>query len=217
MIKFRCSSLGRLMTDPKTKAEGVLSVGAKTYIRELAAESIFGVSFNVSSRAMEKGILMEPEAIGLLNRVRCLTLEKNTERKTNDWITGECDAYDPIKRHGYDTKCSWSVSTFPISSKDAEDKGYWWQMQGYMMLWGADTWEVDYVLLDTPEHLIGYEAKELHIVSHIPEHHRLTSWHIERDESAQAKIVEKCQAAQEYFKQVLAEFDATHVQHQPEF
>ena len=34
-MKFRCSSLGKLMTEPRSKSEGVLSVGAKTYIREL--------------------------------------------------------------------------------------------------------------------------------------------------------------------------------------
>ena len=55
-MKFRCSSLGKLMTEPRSKSEGVLSVGAKTYIRELAAQEIFGVEFEVSSKAIEKGI-----------------------------------------------------------------------------------------------------------------------------------------------------------------
>ena len=36
-----------------------------------------------------------------------------------------------------------------------------------MMLWDCDTAIVDYCLVDTPEHLIGYEQRELHIVSHI--------------------------------------------------
>ena len=67
---FRCSSLGKLMTEPKSKSEGVLSAGAKTYIRELAAQEIFGVDFQVSSKAMEKGILCEQDSIDLLNRVR---------------------------------------------------------------------------------------------------------------------------------------------------
>ena len=58
-VKFRCSSIGKLMTEPKTQKEGPLSVGAKTYIRELAAQEIFGVEFEVSSKQMEKGILVE--------------------------------------------------------------------------------------------------------------------------------------------------------------
>ena len=58
-MKFRCSSIGKLMTEPRSKSEGVLSVGAKTYIRELAAQEIFGVDFEVSSKYIEKGIEAE--------------------------------------------------------------------------------------------------------------------------------------------------------------
>jgi hypothetical protein len=79
-VNFRCSSLGRLMTEPKTLKEGPLSVGAKTYIRELAAQEIFGVEFEVSSKHIEKGLLVEGESIALLNRVRGLALEKNIVR-----------------------------------------------------------------------------------------------------------------------------------------
>ena len=88
-MKFRCSSIGKLMTEPRSKSEGPLSVGAKTYIRELAAQEIFGVDFVVSSKAIEKGIECEDDSILLLNKVRGLSLKKNAERKTNDFITGE--------------------------------------------------------------------------------------------------------------------------------
>ena len=37
-FKIRCSSLGRIMTEPKSKSDWPLSVGAKTAIREIAAE-----------------------------------------------------------------------------------------------------------------------------------------------------------------------------------
>jgi hypothetical protein len=67
-VLFRCSSIGKLMTEPKTQKEGPLSVGAKTYIRELAAQEILGMDFEVSSKEMEKGIECEPDAIALLNR-----------------------------------------------------------------------------------------------------------------------------------------------------
>lgn len=82
-LLIRCSAIGRLMTEPKTQKEGPLSVGAKTSIREIAAQDIFGVDFEVSDKKIEKGIMVEDEAIGLLNRVRGLSLTKNTERKSN--------------------------------------------------------------------------------------------------------------------------------------
>ena len=119
---FRCSSIGKLMTEPKTQKEGPLSVGAKTFIRELAAQEIFSVDFEVSSKHMEKRIAVEPESIALLNRVRGLDIAKNTERRSNGFITGECDLYDAPRRRGHDLKSSWSIATFPIATVDCEDK-----------------------------------------------------------------------------------------------
>lgn len=210
MVKFRCSSIGKLMTEPKSKSEGPLSVGAKTYIRELAAQEIFGIDFEISSKYLTKGLEVEDESIALLNRVRGLNLVKNTERRTNDWITGECDLFNQELRRGHDLKSSWSAQTFPILSSDCYDKIYEWQMRGYMMLWDADFWEVNYALVDTPENLIGYEPMQMHVVSHIPEHMRLTTWVIERDKTKELAIVEKVIQARDYYNEVVSLFTAEH-------
>jgi hypothetical protein len=209
-IQFRCSSIGRLMTEPKTKAEGILSVGAKTYIRELAMQEILGIEFEVSSKEMEKGIEVEPDAIALLNRVRGLDLVKNTERRSDGLLTGECDLFDATRRRGHDLKSSWSAKTFPGWQVDCEDKLYEWQMRGYLRLWDADEWEVNYALLDTPERLIGYEPLPMHIVSHLPEHLRLTSWVITRDATKESLMVERLKAARKHFAQVIQEFETFH-------
>lgn len=214
-FRIRCSSLGRLMTEPKTKAEGPLSVGAKTAVRELFAQELFGVDFEVSSKHIEKGLQVEGESIALLNRVRCLSLTKNTERRTNDWITGECDLFDAERRRGHDLKSSWSIATFPVCELECIDKAYEWQMRGYMWLWDADEWEVNYALVNTPERLIGYEPITMHLVDHIPEHHRLTTWVVKRDRSLEDRIKEKVEAARAYFREVAHEFDRTHQQVHP--
>ena len=209
-ILIRCSSLGKIMTEPKTKADGILSVGAKTYIRELAQQEIFGIDFEFSSKEIEKGLEVEEQSIALLNRVRGLSLAKNTERKNNGLLTGECDLYDAERKRGHDLKSSWSAKTFPGWVKDCEDRLYEWQMRGYMMLWDADEWEVNYALVDTPDRLIGYEPLQMHVVSHIPEHMRLTSWVIERDFAKERAITEKVEAAREYYAQAISEFDQCH-------
>jgi|SRR6185369_10458219 len=209
-MKFRCSSIGKLMTEPRSKSEGPLSVGAKTYIRELAAQEIFGVDFEVSSKAIEKGIEVEGDSIELLNRVRGLDLVKNVVRKTNDFVTGECDLFDEENRRGHDIKSSWSIATFPITTADCEDKLYEWQMRGYMALWDAEEWEVNFCLVDTPDRLISFEPMQLHFVSNIPEHMRVTTWTVKRDLEKEAAIYEKVKHAREYFKQVIQEFDKTH-------
>lgn len=209
-ILFRCSSIGRLMTEPKTKAEGPLSVGARTYIRELVAQEVFGVDFEISSKYIEKGLEVEDESIKLLNSVRGLSLEKNTERRHNDFITGECDLYDVERKRGHDVKSSWSIATFPITEKDCEDKLYEWQMRGYMALWDADEWEVNYCLVDTPDRLISFEPMQLHYVSSIPEWMRVTTWTVKRDLEKEAAIFDKVKHAREYFAEVISEFDRTH-------
>lgn len=209
-ILFRCSNIGKLMTEPKTLKEGPLSVGAKTYIRELAQQEIFGIEFDFSSKETEKGIAVEDESIALLNRVRGLSLAKNTERRSNGYITGECDLFDPVRRRGHDLKSSWSAKTFPGWPDDCKDSLYEWQMRGYMWLWDADEWEVNYALVDTPDRLIGYEPLQLHVVCHIPEHLRLTTWLIERDPVKEAAIEAKVKAARDYYREVIRDFDRLH-------
>lgn len=212
-IRFRCSSIGKIMASPTAaalKAGEILSVGAKTYIRELAQQEIFGIDFEISGKELEKGIEVEQDSVDLLNRVRGLSLEKNTERRTNEWITGECDLYDGGRRRGHDIKSSWSAKTFPGWVMDCEDKIYEWQMRGYMMLWDADEWEVNYCLVDTPQRLIGFEPIQMHVVSHIPEHHRVTSWVVTRDMEKEREMIARIKAAREYLTQVIQEFDQAH-------
>ena len=213
-MKFRCSSFGKLMTEPRSKSEGPLSVGAKTYIRELAAQEIFGVEFEISSKQIEKGIEVEGDSIDLLNSVRGLSLVKNVERRSNDFITGECDLFDAEAKRGHDIKSSWSIATFPITVADCEDRLYEWQMRGYMALWDADEWEVNYCLVDTPDRLIGFEPMPLHVVSHLPEWMRVTTWTVKRDLEKEAAIYEKVKAANEYLNLVINEFDQTHAANQ---
>jgi hypothetical protein len=215
-ILIRCSSLGKLMTDPTAaaiKAGEILSVGAKSAVRDLAAQDILGMVFEVDAKQMAKGIRLEEDAIALLNRLRGLSLVKNTERRNNGFITGECDLFDADRKRGHDLKCAWSGATFPILAEDiggSQRTAYEWQARGYMALWDADEWEVNFALLDTPEDLIGWESAAMHFVGHIPEHMRLTTWTIKRDATLEAKMAEKVKAARDYYAFVLAEFERTH-------
>lgn len=211
-LRIRCSLLGKIMTNPTAaaaKAGEVLSVGAKTAIRQLAAEDIFGVDFEFTSKETEKGNLVEPLSIALYNRVVGTSLAKNTERRTDGFVTGEPDLVIPGVR-GVDIKSSWSLKTFPIAEVDAEDPDYEWQARGYMRLWDLPEWEVAYCMVSTPDNLIGFEMQSMHLVDHIPEAMRLTRWAIKRDAEKEALIEHKVKAARAYYAQVLAEFDRVH-------
>jgi len=210
-IRIRCSMLGLLMTEPKTQKEGPLSVGAKTAIRNIAAQDILGVDFEVGSKQMEKGTLVEPSSLALFNRVLGRSAVKNTERRTDDYLTGECDVFDTGEVT--DLKSAWSAATFPICPEDvasAQRSLYEYQGRGYMRLWNLPRFRVAYCLVDTPEALIGYEPLPLHVVGHIPERLRVTTWTIDRDPAIEAAMIEKVKHARLYYAQVIAEFDRTH-------
>lgn len=211
MVLFRASSFGLLMTEPKSKSE-VLSVGAKTAIRNMAAQAILGVDFEVSDKKLEKGEMVEADSSALFNRVFCRAAVKNTKREQDEFFTGECDHLDAEEI--IDIKSAWSAATYPISPEDVPDaqrKLYEFQGRVYMRLYSRPRFRVAYCLVDTPTDLIGkFEPLPLHVVSHIPEHLRVTTWAIERDLAIEAAMVEKARHARAYYAQVLADFDRTH-------
>jgi len=207
MLKFRASSLSQIMTDPKGKGE-VLSVGAKTFIAKQAKEFVYGFDEKISSKYMDKGIQVEDQSIELLNSVLFTTYQKNTERKDNDWITGECDIFtgDSI----IDIKSSWSLTTFPALAEQGEDKDYEWQLRAYMWLWNVDKASIAYCLVSTPEDLIKYEDQSLHQVDHIAPELRVTRVFYERDKTLEDKIKVKVEAAREYYQQIINQIAKEH-------
>lgn len=187
------------MTEARAKNAG-LSESAKKVVEDEIRALYFGVRERVSSKQMQKGIDCEQVSIELLNNVEFRLSKpyvKNTERKSNEWITGECDIYDPDTKLIRDIKTSWSLATFPLFATNADD--YEWQMRGYMWLWDCNEASVDYCLVDTPEHLIGYEQRELHIVSHIEPEKRVKSFVYERDLEKEERIKQRVEQLREYY------------------
>ena len=236
-FKFRASSLGRIMTpaqsiDPtllsdemaaiarKTKKSDEekamlepfkamsLSAGAKTYCEQLAKEFVYGFEQTVSSKFLEKGLMVEADSIELYNSVFFTSAEKNTERRSNDWVTGECDIVQADRIT--DIKSAWSLATFPATAAQAHDSDYEWQGRAYMWLWDKPRFEVAWCLVDTPPDLIGYEDETLHYVSHINPALRVTTRQYERDTALEELIKLKVQAANAYIEKTMRQIVADH-------
>jgi hypothetical protein len=207
MIHFRASSLADIMTDPKEKGQ-ILSKGAKTALEAMAKEFLYGFNEVITGKYMDKGIIVEDESIALLNSVFFTDYKKNTERRTNEWITGECDIFTGDKI--IDIKSAWSLATFPATAEAGRDKTYEWQLRAYMMLWDVDYAEIAYCMVNTPDELIKYEQPELHYVDHIDEALRVTIVPYERDRDLEEKIKVKVEAARKYLAEVVAEIKAQH-------
>jgi hypothetical protein len=201
MLKIRCSSLSKIMSEPKSKSEA-LSVGAKTYIEELAKEFVYGFEKVVTSKEMEKGQLVEAHSIQLINEVFFTNYTKNDERRENEWITGECDIYVPGRKI-IDVKSPWSLATFPATMFAGQDKDYEWQLRGYCMLWDVPLGEINYAMVNTPDELIRFEDPGMHYVDHIDPSLRITRVPYERDRSLEDRIKEKVEAARKYFDEIV--------------
>ncbi|MDY2946624.1 MAG: translocation protein TolB precursor [Mannheimia varigena] len=214
-FKPRCSMLHQLMSEPRTKADkeaGKISDTAKSAVREIAKYDLFGYQSFDGNKYTEKGNQLEEQAIKLSGFTRGLVLKKNTERRDNGIINGECDIYVPSRKLIIDTKCSWDIGTHPFFKDEAEAKaikaGYDIQMQGYMWLWGCEEAQVDFVLFPTPLDLIGtYERTEklIDLVEQIPQQKRITTVTIKRDEVIIAKIQERVEAARKYYDKLIQE------------
>ena len=212
-MKARCSMLHRLIGEPKTKADreaGKITDTAKSAVREIAKFDLFGWQQFEGNKFTEKGLMLENEAIKLSGLKRGLPLKKNIERRENDWITGECDIYVPTRKLIIDTKCSFDIGTHPFFADEAEDKakkaGYDIQMQGYMWLWDCEEAQIDFVLFPTPEELLGYgqsTERYINLVEQIPQHQRITTVTIKRDEQIIEKIQERVSAAKTYYDELI--------------
>ena len=202
---FRCHALSAIMADPKNKGDAI-SQGAKTAVHKMLKEIVFGVRGELHTRPIQKGLMCEDQAIQLLNHVLGTHYVKNTERRTNDWLSGEPDIIRD--EDGTDIKTSWSSDTFPLTTDDAHDKTYEWQCRGYMMLFDKPRWHVAYCLLDTPKELIGYEDPAPHNVSHIPASLRVTRVTYERDAALEEKIKLRVEVAREYMGEQLEKINA---------
>ncbi len=218
---IRCSALGKIMTEPRSKSE-VLSETTKTYIQELFKEKELGIYKDISSRYLDKGIQMEDQAIQFAADVLGWEfVTKNTERFNKEWLTGEPDVLTESLLA--DIKCSWSGSTFPMFDTELKNKDYYWQLMGYMMLTGKEEAELVYCLLNTPFEIVEDEVRrehwKLHLIDedldvrnavqmmhnfdHIPENLRVKRFVVKKDESAFEKIKEKVYLCGEYYNQLV--------------
>lgn len=161
-IKFRCSSLGHLMTEARSKSE-TLSESTKTHLVDVFVSAKYDRREDLNNKFLEKGNAREEDSITLLSRVQKRFFKKNDIRLENEFISGECDIFLGESIHNatqtFDTKTSWSAHTFFRSSNKDLDKAYYWQGLGYMWLTGAQRHTVAYCLVNGTEKAIMQEKK----------------------------------------------------------
>ncbi len=220
-MKIRCSSLGKIMTAPRSKSE-VLSQTAKSYIEELAKEHLFGIKKVFKSRYTDKGNEVEEKAIELTEEVLGFEfLTKNEDYFENDYIKGTPD----IITHSLviDVKSSWSGDTFPFFESELPNKDYYYQVMGYMWLTGKKNALISYCLINTPEEIVNdeirrtawgkyeiepseetiREVQSVHNFNHIPKDRRVKAFHVEFNEGVINEMKTRIDECRKYFNTLI--------------
>ena len=221
MLKIRCSAIGKIMTNARSKSE-VLSKTCKSYLQELAIEEMYGIKKEFSSRYTDKGIEVERESIDLVqDNCDFGFMYKNEEHYENDFLTGTPDVNtDNIL---LDVKSSYDATTFPWFEEEIPNKDYYFQLQGYLALTKKRKAILAYCLVNTPfqivedevrrahwkEHLID-ESEELradvearHNFDHIPPEKRIKTFEVRYDKEVIKAIYERIKECRKYYETLI--------------
>ena len=241
MKLFRCSSLHKLIGDAQSIASELrndeintvirkkkrtdeeefliqklktmsLSDSAKSAIRDIVKEDLYGFRSFTGNQYTQKGNLLEDLAIEMSGKMRLRNYQKHVGRVENELVTGECDVLDLKNKLIIDTKCTWDIGTHPFFADEAMEKvkkaGYDVQMQAYMWLYDCEVANVDFWLFPCPPELLnGWDDIDqlVHLVEKIDIRERKTTVVIERDEAIIQKIKDKVPHCQEYYAKLFAE------------
>src|SRR5690606_24137174 len=118
----------------------------------------------VHNKFVEKGNLVEEDALDLLSEIDGVTYFKNDEHLENDWVRGTPDN----RQDGtvIDTKSNYDLDTF---DKAELTKLYEYQIKTYLFLDNKKHGILAYCLVNTPLHRIEAERKSLWYAMGMPE------------------------------------------------
>jgi hypothetical protein len=215
------------------KDELPLSKTAKSYLKKYYAYLKYGkwsAALDKGNKYTAKGNLAEGVSIDLLSKLDGVPLVKNEIRIQNDFLTGIPDTFIGESvfqaEYVYDTKTSWDIETFIDNLGKDLNPIYWWQMQGYLALTGAQRGEVSYCLVNTPEVLlegekyallrrydvVTEEAPEFKVAykellnnmtfDDMPIQDRRLKFIVERDEEAIQRVYKRVEKCREYMSEI---------------
>ena len=226
-LKIRCSALGQIMTNPRSKGEGLLSETCQKYLSQLYVSYKCGREKETVTKYMTKGLQVEEDSLTVFSRYKGKIYFKNQERLNNDFIQGTPDIV--VNSLVIDIKSSWDIFTFFATKRDKLNQSYFYQLQGYMALTGAEGAELAYCLVNTPPGLIQDEKTKLlykigsgkatsenyleacdridklMTFDDIPLRERVNIISIERDENAIRGVYERVEQCREYWAKTYEE------------
>lgn len=141
-----------------------LSETAKTHCVNVYVSEVYGRREMHDNKFLQKGNEREEDSMTLLSVMTKKYLTKNTERRFNDYVTGEWDTHIGTTERPiieiFDTKSSWSAHTFFRAKHSELNKLYYWQIQSYCDITGADRGFVAFCLVNgTARHIMAEKRR----------------------------------------------------------
>ena len=164
----------------KRDADIELPEGAKTYIKELVDREVYKYQVSFSSRETDKGTQVEDASIEVYNRLFFTDYKKLVEgdehfEVTDEYSSGHPDIVSTSEKKVIDIKSSFTKKSFPKFAEDGKNSTYEWQVKDYLRKLGWTKGEIAYVLVNTPEELVGdWDEQSLHYADDIDDRLRVT-------------------------------------------
>lgn len=199
MLKIRCSQIGKIMTNAKSKSE-TLSQTTKTYLEELKIQEEIGMQKEIESKYMTKGLVQEDEGINLyLEYTNKPFGIKNTKFYENEFITGTPDLI--LEDMVVDIKCPWDAFNMPYFDTIIKNKDYYYQLMGYMALTGLSRAQLAYTLVNTPIEL-QYTVTDSFDYNNVGIKKRVKIFDVFYDEEVINNIYKRVEDCREYYNEI---------------
>lgn len=207
-----------------------LGATAKTYIKDIWLNVMFGFKEPMMSKEVMKGMMTEGKCIDLVSEVdpiEAFRMQTTGDDRMNDGMfNGLTDIKYSIEVDFLeDIKSAWSLRQFmSIQTLDDIDPNYYAQGQVYMKLYKKSRFKIRYCIVDTPDELIEAERKRFyyrlgadadqedyikiaeqieknHKVEHlIDAQYRVKTFEFEYDEDYMNELEKRVKVARKYFE-----------------
>lgn len=193
---------------------------AKSYLKEWVISQLTEKQKDIQSKYLKHGIENEQNALDRASKYYKTEFSKNTNRKENDFFSGEWDSKNDTLV--IDVKCPWDEFTFPYFDEVAP-KGYYEQLQVYMDLTGLKKASLTFCLENATEDEIDRkaqriawedgreepdiedwnEAKRLLTHDHLPDWMRIKTFEFECNDELLAQMKQRVIEARVYINDVI--------------
>ena len=169
IVKFRASSWGNLMAEPKDAADkksGKLGLTAQKELLKIYLKVKYDWNEDdITTPAMEKGTIVQAESIDMYSKLEGKFFQENTIQLENEWFKGTPDVFlgktIQTATQVDDMKNSHLLSNFTDKTIETVTPAQKCQLNCYYSLTGAQGGNIVHALMSLPPEMFARECDRL--------------------------------------------------------